>query len=357
MLHAVPAAEVAAGGGAAIELRGVTKSYARGIAAVRDVSLRVVPGVMLALLGESGCGKTTTLRLIAGLETPDAGEIAVAGRRVAGGGAWVPPEERRVGMVFQDYALFPHLTVAENVAFPISRAPARQRAARVAELLPLVGLTGLDERYPHQISGGQQQRVALARALAANPGVVLLDEPFSNLDAALRKQTRQEVRRILREAGATAIFVTHDQEEAFSIADTVAVMRAGQIEQAAAPHEVYLRPGTRAVATFVGEANFIPGEALGERVVCSLGPLPLATPADGAVDVMVRPEMIGLSPAPEGRGTIQQVTFFGHDQLVDVRLCDGTLVQARTLPRLDLAPGGRVDLSVDGPVVAFRREG
>ncbi|HWQ15494.1 MAG TPA: ABC transporter ATP-binding protein [Roseiflexaceae bacterium] len=340
----------------AIELRGVSKTYAGGVAAVRAVSLRLGRGVLLALLGPSGCGKSTTLRLIAGLEAPDAGEIALAGRRVAGPGAWVPPEERGVGMVFQDYALFPHLTVAENIAFPLNRLPARQRAARVAELLPLAGLQDLGGRYPHQLSGGQQQRVALARALAPRPLVVLLDEPFSNLDAALRKSTREEVRRMLREAGATAIFVTHDQEEAFSIADTVAVMRAGAVEQAGPPHEVYLRPATRQVATFVGEANFVPGQARGHLVECSLGAVPLAAPASGRVDVMVRPEMLALRPEPRGCGRVEHVTFFGHDQLVAVRMCDGALLQARTFPRLDLAPGAQVEVSVSGPVVAFPPE-
>jgi iron(III) transport system ATP-binding protein len=340
----------------AIELRGVSKSYGRDVAAVRDVSLCLSCGALLALLGPSGCGKTTTLRLIAGLEAPDAGEVAISGRRVAGHSAWVPPEERGVGMVFQDYALFPHLTVAENIAFPLNRLPARQRAARVAELLPLAGLQGLESRYPHQLSGGQQQRVALARALAPRPAVVLLDEPFSNLDAALRKATREEVRRILCESGATAIVVTHDQEEAFSIADTVAVMRGGVVEQTAPPHEVYLRPASRQVATFVGEANFVPGQARGDLVECTLGAVPLATPASGRVDVMLRPEMLALRPEPRGCGRIEHITFFGHDQLVAVRMCDGALLQARTFPRLDLTPGTQVEVTVSGPVVAFPPE-
>jgi iron(III) transport system ATP-binding protein len=340
----------------AIELRAVSKCYTPAAAAVRDVSLRLEPGALLALLGPSGCGKTTTLRLIAGLECPDTGEVCLGGRVVAGRGVWTPPEQRGVSMVFQDYALFPHLTVAENIAFPISRLPARERAARVAELLPIAGLDGLGDRYPHQLSGGQQQRVALARALAPRPTVVLLDEPFSNLDAALRKSTREEVRRILRDSGATAVFVTHDQEEAFSVADTVAVMRAGEVDQLAPPHEVYLRPSSRAVASFVGEANFLPAQALGDLADCALGTVPLAAPAFGRVDLLVRPEMLSIRPEPRGCGRIEQITFFGHDQLVSVRMCDGALLHARTFPRLDLAAGAQVEVRVDGPLVSFAPE-
>jgi iron(III) transport system ATP-binding protein len=340
----------------AVELCGVSKSYPGGVAAVRDVSFALEAGALLALLGPSGCGKTTTLRLLAGLETPDSGQIRIAGRTVAGG-AWVPPERRGLGMVFQDYALFPHLTVAENIAFPLDRLPAGERAARVAELVPLTGLDGLEGRYPHQLSGGQQQRVALARALAPRPSLVLLDEPFSNLDAALRRSTCQEVRRILRTSDATAIVVTHDQEEAFSVADQVAVMRAGEIEQLAPPHELYLRPASRAVATFVGDANFLPGRATGRHAICALGALELATPTHGPVELLVRPEMLALECAPEGCGTVEQLTFFGHDQLVQLRLCDGTALQARTFPRLDLAPGVRVEVRVHGPAVAFPQKG
>jgi len=341
---------------AAIELRNVSKWFHRDAPAVRDVSLRVPRGALLALLGASGCGKTTTLRLIAGLETPDAGEVFLAGRRVAGGGDWIPPERRRVGMVFQDYALFPHLSVRENVAFGLAGRPARERAARVAALLALAGLDDLADRYPHQLSGGQQQRVALARALAPDPQVILLDEPFSNLDAVLRKATREEVRRILHGSGTTTVFVTHDQEEAFSVADTVAVMRDGAIEQVGAPHEIYLRPASRSVATFVGEANFVPGRARGCQAECVLGTVALADPIDGPVDVMVRPEALDLRPDLAGCGTVEQIVFFGHDQLVGIRMCDGALIQARTGPRTDLSPGARVAVSVQGVAVAFLRE-
>ncbi len=340
----------------AIELRSVSKWFRHDTPAVYQASLQAPRGALLALLGPSGCGKTTTLRLIAGLETPDAGEIFLAGERVAGGGAWTPPERRSVGMVFQDYALFPHLTVRENVAFGLNGRSARERMTRVSDLLALTGLTDLADRYPHQLSGGQQQRVALARALAPDPQVILLDEPFSNLDAVLRKATREEVRRILRQSGATAIFVTHDQEEAFSIADIVVVMRNGAIEQIGAPHDIYLRPATRTVATFVGEANFVPARASGRCAECVLGKVPLAAPRNGPVEVMVRPEAIDLCPDSAGCGLIEEIVFFGHDQLVGIRMCDGSLIQARTGPRIDIAPGARVAVRVQGETVAFPHE-
>ncbi len=214
-------------------------------------------GEILALLGPSGCGKTTTLRLIAGLESPDAGTITLRGQVVAGPGRAVPPEERGIGIVFQDYALFPHLTVADNVGFGAGAGGATGAAS--STVLDLVGLGGFGPRYPHELSGGQQQRVALARALAPAPALMLLDEPFSNLDADLRAQMRDEVERILRTSGTTAVFVTHDQEEAFTLADRVGVLQAGRIEQLAPPQELYHRPATRFVAAFVGAADFLPG--------------------------------------------------------------------------------------------------
>jgi len=236
--------------------------------AVDGLSLRVTEGEILALLGPSGCGKTTTLRLIAGLESPDAGTITLRGQIVAGPGRAVPPEERGVGIVFQDYALFPHLTVADNVAFGLPRAA---RRSRVEAVLELVGLGGFGPRYPHELSGGQQQRVALARALAPAPALLLLDEPFSNLDADLRAQMRDEVERILRTSGTTAVFVTHDQEEAFTLADRVGVLLAGRIEQLAPPQELYHRPATRFVAAFVGAADFLPGVVTAQGIVTEVG--------------------------------------------------------------------------------------
>ncbi len=338
-----------------IGLDQVQKRYRHHLA-VDSLSLEVKQGQVVALLGPSGCGKTTTLRLIAGLERPDAGRIVLAGRPVAGPGTWVPPEVRHVGLVFQDYALFPHLTVHENVAFGLQGA-ASDATGRVTALLDLVGLHGLGRRFPHELSGGQQQRVALARALAPRPAVVLLDEPFSNLDAALRRAMRAEVRAILRAAQATAVFVTHDQEEALSLADQVAVMQAGRLAQFGPPHEIYLRPASRAVAEFIGEVNFLPGEGRDKQVHCALGTLLLSTPARGRVDVAIRPEQIAAVPDPNGNALIETITFYGHDQLtrVVIEQPDGATLRLdlRSFPRLDLQPGVRLALTVHGPVVAF----
>jgi iron(III) transport system ATP-binding protein len=333
-----------------IELRNVSKAFGPA-RAVAEVSLSVPRGGLLALLGHSGCGKTTTLRLIAGLEKPDSGEVWLDGRCVAGGGAWLPPEARRVGLVFQDYALFPHLTLAENIAFGLTQLNG-SKSQRVAEMLQLTGLDGLGERYPHQLSGGQQQRVALARALAARPSVVLLDEPFSNLDAALRKAMRQEVRQILQAIGATTLFVTHDQEEALSLADRVAVMDKGRVVQIGTPQEVYLRPATPELAVFLGEANFLPGEAHGRTVTCALGKLLLATPTTGTVSVMIRPEALRLTVDPTGAGCLDEITFFGHDQMARVSV-DRLQLQVRTWAQPELAPGLSVNIRVLGPVIAY----
>lgn len=335
-----------------VEVHEVSKDFA-GVQAVRDLSLRLPPGQTLALLGESGCGKTTALRLIAGLEAPSSGEIWVDGLRVAGAGVFVPPEKRRVGLVFQDYALFPHLTVSGNVGFGLTAMSAAQRRTRVDAMLALVNLPELGSRYPHQLSGGQQQRVALARALALEPAVLLLDEPFSNLDAVLRRRLREDVQATLRRVGATALFVTHDQEEAFSIADEVAVMQRGQIVQRGTPQQIYTQPATRTIATFVGDANFVPGEALGDVVSCALGTMPLATPAHGSVDVLIRPEQLCVQPSPAGQGVVHQLTYFGHDQLVQVRVDGMTMLSARTFLRADLCPGTVVTLCVTGTVMTY----
>ncbi len=320
------------------------------LCAVDAVSLQVGRGEFIALLGPSGCGKTTLLRLLAGFEAPDHGQIVIDGTVVARPGASVPPERRRIGMVFQEHALFPHLDVADNVAYGVPRGVGR--AAWVRELLALVGLPECARRMPHQLSGGQQQRVALARALAVRPAAILLDEPFSNLDAGLRAEMRTEVCDILRRAAATACFVTHDQEEALSIADTVAVMRHGRIEQVGTPHEVYTRPASREIARFIGEANLLRGRADGPVAHCALGALPLLVPMHGAVDLMIRPEMIDVHHDDAGV-MIEQISFFGHDQLIRLRLADATTVRARTLPRPDLRPGMRVALRVSDPVMAY----
>ncbi|HYY75568.1 MAG TPA: ABC transporter ATP-binding protein [Gaiellaceae bacterium] len=311
------------------------------IRAVEDAQLEVGRGEFVALLGPSGCGKTTLLRLIAGFETPDEGAVSLAGRVVAGR-AWVPPERRHVGMVFQDYALFPHLTVARNVGYGL---PRRARGGRVREALALVGLEGHEERFPHELSGGQQQRVALARALAPQPEVVLLDEPWSNIDPVLRSSMRDELAAILRGAGVTVLLVTHEQEEAFSLADRVALMRAGRIVQAGPPEEVYYGPASRWAAEFVGAANLLPG-LLGEGLVeTPVGSFTAANgDAPGKVDVLVRPELLELRPDPAGAGEVVGREFRGHDVFYRVRLQDGTTVCSQRPSTEVVSLGARVAL-------------
>jgi len=272
---------------------------------------------------------------------------------VSGGATFLPPERRRVGLVFQDYALFPHLDVAGNVGFGL-RDRAR-RAERVGEVLELVGLGGLERRMPHQLSGGQQQRVALARALAPEPEILLLDEPFSNLDPALRAHVRAEVREILARARATAIFVTHDREEALSLADQVAVLWEGRLAQIGTPDELYRRPANLDVAGFIGDADVLPGVAHGGQVDCELGTLPGCPPAYGEVAVLVRPEDVRLCADPSGTGTIARREFYGHDQLVTVRLASGRRLRARLGRWQSFEPGARVEIAVDGVVALFPR--
>ncbi|MGQ9888313.1 MAG: ABC transporter ATP-binding protein [Aggregatilineales bacterium] len=339
----------------ALECHALTKTY-NGQPVLRDLTLRVRAGQLLALLGPSGCGKTTTLRLIAGFDWPDSGSIVINGRAVAGDGARVPPEARRVGMVFQEYALFPHHNVAGNVGFGL-RGP--RKAARVREMLALVGMEDYAARMPHELSGGQQQRVALARALAPAPEVLLLDEPFSNLDAALRAQVRAEVRGILKQAGITGVFVTHDQEEAFSLADVVAVMFDGRAAQVGEPQHLYHHPATPQVAAFVGEANFIPGQAEGDTAICALGRLPLHQPAWGPVDVLLRPEALRLDEAAAPDVAAARVTwreFYGHDQRVGLALDGGLQLVARVDSAQAFAPGQTVAVRVSGAALAYPRQ-
>jgi iron(III) transport system ATP-binding protein len=312
------------------------------IAAVDGFELQVRDGELLCLLGPSGCGKTTALRLIAGLERPDAGTVKVAGRMVAGPGTWVPPERRRVGMVFQDWALFPHLDVRENVAFGLDG----EARGRVRELLELVRLTGLEDRMPHELSGGQQQRVALARALAPSPDVLLLDEPFSNLDAQLRAQLRSEVREVLRTTGTTAVFVTHDQEEALSIADRLAVMIAGRIRRSGTPYEVYADPSEAAVARMLGQTNLLHARIKGGLARTALGELRVPGAPDGAAEILVRPESLRATRDPAGGARIVHVEFYGHDQLVRCVLGDGTELDVRLMgphPQLEVGKAVRLE--------------
>ena len=307
---------------------------------------------MVALLGPSGCGKTTLLRCIAGLERPDAGEVRLDGRPLSGQGTFVPPERRRIGMVFQDGALFPHLSVAGNVGYGLSRSERRGR--RVAEALALVDLAGLGERMPASLSGGQAQRVALARALVTRPSVLLLDEPFSNLDTILRIQIRAEVQRLLADLGVTAVFVTHDQEEAFVIGDEVAVMLAGTVVQQAAPAELYRAPTSRAVAGFLGDANLLPGVAAAGLVDTAIGQVPLRSALGGDVEVLLRPEQLRVSVGDAA--TILSVEYFGHDAVYLTRLPGGADLRVRVLDAPEFGPGDTVDLTyVGGATVGYPR--
>jgi iron(III) transport system ATP-binding protein len=319
---------------APIRLRGVSKSFG-ATHAVREVTLDIERGELMAVLGPSGCGKTTLLRLIAGFEVPDAGCVNVGESVVAGPGRLVPPERRRVGMVFQDYALFPHLTVESNVAFGLSRRPREEREALTRGTLELVGLQHKAGRHPAELSGGERQRVALARALAPEPELVLLDEPFSSLDATLRAGLRREVELILRDAEATALLVTHDQEEALSLADRLAVMREGRIVQVGPPEEVYGRPASRWAAQFVGEVNVLAGVARGDGVETELGRFDLRAPASGTVHVAVRPEQFELTARHDGNAEIVAREFRGHDVLYRLRHEGGRTVLVQ-LPSLEV---------------------
>jgi iron(III) transport system ATP-binding protein len=340
---------------ASLTVRGVCKRYGP-VTALDGLDLDVPAGGLTAVLGPSGCGKTTLLRCVAGFERVDAGDITVGARQVTGRGTHVAPERRKVAVVPQEGALFPHLSVAGNVAYGLGRAA--RRDGRVDEVLALVGLVGLGDRMPHELSGGQQQRVAVARALAPRPPLVLLDEPFSALDAGLRAEVRLDVREALRADGATAVLVTHDQDEALSMADQVAVMRAGRIVQHGTPVEVYGSPIDPWVGDFVGEAVLLPAQVAGGLARTVLGDLPAPHAPAGAGTVLVRPEQVEVL-GEAAIGTVPAIVarqdFFGHDALLALRLDDGRQVQARIfdLAAPGLEPGQRVGLRVRGPVVVY----
>ena len=335
-----------------LRLSEVTKDFG-ATRAVDRASLEVRSGEIVALCGPTGCGKTTALRLLAGFERPDSGCVEIDGRKVAGDGAWTTPDRRRVGMVFQDYALFPHLDVAANVGFGLQRRD--RRGGRVQEVLDLVGLRDYGHRFPDELSGGQQQRVALARALAPRPAVVLLDEPWGAVDPLLRPSLRDEVVRILRDAGVTALLVTHDREDAFSVADRIALMRDGRIVQTGVPEQLYFAPADRWCAEFAGAANLVQGHRDGGRVVTPIGSFPaMQQPTSDEVDVLLRPELVGLEPDGGGQAEIVGRTFLGHDVLYRVRLADGTDLWSQRPSNEHVPLGAKVKVCVyDGPVVVF----
>ena len=353
-----------------LSVNGLWKGYGRH-PVLRGVDLEVPAGSLTSVLGLSGCGKTTLLRVIAGFERAERGEVDLAGRTLDDGRTYIAPEQRAIGYVPQEGALFPHLDVAANVGFGLSRA--ERRGPIVEELLEMVGIAPLAGRLPHQLSGGEQQRVAVARALARRPQALLLDEPFSSLDAALRTHVREEVHGLLREQGVTTVLVTHDQEEALSLADSVAVLRDGQIVQQGAPAELYERPADERLARFLGAVNVLYASFLGETAQTLLGPLPLSAPAgraDGAGVVMLRPEQLEVrplagedaggtdSPGAEDAGAglaghVEECRYYGHDALLEIRAGaaeGGELLLARVAGDEALPEGTRVQIRARGSV-------
>ncbi len=346
-----------------LELRKITKHYPQQVRpAVDQVDLRLHRGELLALLGPSGCGKTTLLRTIAGFEAPQSGLIELDGQTVCRDRTAIPPERRDVGIVFQDYALFPHLCVRDNVAFGLKHLRRHRRLGKeqmqtfTQDAIELVNLGGLEHRYPHELSGGQQQRVALARALAPRPSLVLLDEPFSNLDVQVRLYLRQEVRRILKEVGASGIFVTHDQEEALSIADQVAVMRQGRLEQLGSPEKIYGQPGSKFIAEFVTQANFLDTYHTDQGWQTPLGIVAAAGPSDsGRGSLMIRQEELRLQLADspgEGFGenlreslTICDREFLGREYKYSLRHPGLGVLKARTAQRFDIGAAVQVAIA------------
>jgi iron(III) transport system ATP-binding protein len=351
-----------------LELHDICHSYGRHHV-VDHLSLRLEQGRIGCLLGPSGCGKTTVLRCVAGFEPLHCGEVRIKGRAVSSAGLHVPPEKRRIGMVFQDYALFPHLSVADNIAFGLRATPRSERSRRVAELLATIGLPGQGARFPHELSGGQQQRVALARALAPNPDLLLLDEPFSNLDVALRERLSYEVRDIIKMSGTTAILVTHDQNEAFAIADEIGIMNEGRIQQWDTPYNLYHRPANRFVADFVGQGVFVPGTVLNAReVAIELGVLRSRLPVECGVgcaacerrcrvEVLLRPDDIVHDDASTMQAEVVHKAFRGAEILYTLKLASGERVLSMVPSHHNHALGERIGIRLDvDHVVTFRVE-
>jgi iron(III) transport system ATP-binding protein len=351
---------------ASITLKGLTKTFQAGDdapAAVADLDLDIKDNQFVTLLGPSGCGKTTTLRMIAGYIVPDAGTIHVDGRLISSPGSVVPPDQRGMGMVFQNYAVWPHKTVYENVVFglKIRKVPGAEARQKVQDTLALVNLTGFEQRYPNELSGGQQQRVALARSLVVEPKILLLDEPLSNLDAKLREQMRVELKKLQRRIGITFVYVTHDQAEALALSDQVAVIHGGRLQQYGTPQDVYARPSNRLVADFMGLVNLLSGKVTGvEGRLCRIEtagglkldiPLPPGIGAGDGVEVAIRPESIRLSAGDNGGGSgrarISDRTFLGNLSEYYASLDSGTTLQVQTHPAQVFAIGEEVAIEVD----------
>lgn len=345
----------------------ISHAYGRS-AVVKDLSLKLGEGEIGCLLGASGCGKTTVLRLIAGFEIPSAGRIQLRDQTIASCERQVAPEKRRIGMVFQDYALFPHLSIAGNISFGLRDHTADKANTRIEELLALVGLTGQGHKFPHELSGGQQQRVALARALAPRPHLLLLDEPFSNLDVELRERLSLEVRNILKQTGTAAILVTHDQHEAFAVADVIGIMHAGRIAQWDTPYNLYHRPATRQVADFVGQGVFLPGRVIDHNTVAiELGVLKSLLPLECAqsclscgkgcaLDILLRPDDIVHDDNAPTQAEVVAKAFRGADFLYTLKLASGARILSLVPSHHNHAIGERIGLRLDiDHVVAFRQ--
>ena len=324
-----------------IRTRSVSKSYDEE-QVLSDFNLDVWKGSITGILGSSGSGKTTALRLIAGFDRPDAGIIEMKNEVIVSDEIWLPPERRNIGMVFQDYALFPHLTVEKNIAFGLGKNDLEE--GRLKEVIDMCNLSGLINKFPQELSGGQQQRVALARALAPNPEVILLDEPFTSLDAQMARVLRDEVVELLKNTETTAIIVTHDQEEALSVCDVVSVLEKGKIIQSSTPQEIYLNPVSKTVANSVGDPNILKGFSIDGRVETSLGTFVSAY--EGALDVSIRPECIELNLDSEGSYIVKECTFYGHDQVISFQNSKGEVFRARSLPNTIYEAGDKVNIEI-----------
>ena len=324
-----------------IRTRSVSKFYDEE-QVLSDFNLDVWKGSITGILGSSGSGKTTALRLIAGFDRPDAGIIEMKNEVIVSDEVWLPPERRNIGMVFQDYALFPHLTVEKNIAFGLGKNDLEK--GRLKEVIDMCNLSGLINKFPQELSGGQQQRVALARALAPNPEVILLDEPFTSLDAQMARVLRDEVVELLKNTETTAIIVTHDQEEALSVCDVVSVLEKGKIIQSSTPQEIYLNPVSKTVANSVGDPNILKGYSIDGRVETSLGTFVSAY--EGALDVSIRPECIELNLDSEGSYIVKECTFYGHDQVISFQNSKGEVFRARSLPNTIYEAGDKVNIEI-----------